>query len=236
MITLSEFESGFAASDFAVLEVSDTGYGMSSEVQTHIFEPFFTTKEVGKGTGLGLSAVYGIVQQAGGHITVQSEPNRGSTFRVYLPKTEAREEEARAIREPARPLTGNETILLVEDESGIRAMTKVYLESLGYKVLEAEEGLEAIRIADQYPGTIDLLISDIAMPGMKGGAVAEELQKRRKGIGVLFISGYADAKHVESGFPIMEKPFTFPALGQQVRSVLNGAESERKISDDHKAA
>ena len=167
---------------------------------------------------------------------MQSEPNRGSTFRVYLPKTATREEEVRATREPARPLTGNETILLVEDENGIRAMTKVYLEGLGYKVLEAEQGIDAIRIGDQYAGTIDLLISDIAMPGLKGGVVAEELRKRRKGIGVLFISGYADGKHIESGFPIMEKPFSFPALGQQVRSILDSAKSKSDVSGDRKAA
>jgi len=115
----------------------------------------------------------------------------------------------------------NKIILLVEDENGIRAMTKVYLEGLGYKVLEAEQGIDAIRIGDQYAGTIDLLISDIAMPGLKGGVVAEELRKRRKGIGVLFISGYADTDKLGVKIPIIEKPFTFPELGKRVRSSLD---------------
>ncbi|MCU1286409.1 MAG: hypothetical protein JWO13_2759 [Acidobacteriales bacterium] len=209
-------------SEFALLEVSDTGYGMSQEIQAHIFEPFYTTKEIGRGTGLGLSAVYGIVQQAGGHISVQSEPSRGSTFRVYLPKMDTTGEGIRVVPDkPAPSANGRETILLVEDESGIRTMTRVYLEGLGYKVLEAANGPEALRIAEMYPATINLLVSDVMMPGMKGGVLAEILRKQRQTLKILFITGYADTNHLKLGIPLLEKPFSFATLGEKVRSILD---------------
>jgi two-component system cell cycle sensor histidine kinase/response regulator CckA len=222
-----------ADSQYALIEVSDTGYGMPPEVQARIFEPFFTTKEMGKGTGLGLSAVYGIVKQAGGHITVQSEPNKGSTFRVYLPKATTAPEKVATTDKPVRTLSGQETILLVEDEGGIRAMTAVYLQGLGYKVLEAPNATEAMQVAEDYTATIDLLVTDIIMPGIRGGTLAEVLRKNRQGLKVLFITGYADALHLDSSYPVMEKPFSFPALGEKVRSILDEA---REVGTEQEAA
>jgi two-component system cell cycle sensor histidine kinase/response regulator CckA len=207
---------------YAVMEVSDTGHGMSPEVQARAFEPFFTTKEPGKGTGLGLSTVYGIVHQAGGLITVESAPNQGSTFRVYLPKASVVRREIQERRaEPPLPAGGHETVLLVEDEAGIRAMTRAYLESLGYKVLEAATGPEAARISRSYSGPIDLLLTDIIMPEMRGDDLIGIVKSDRPAIRSLFMSGYADIPRVDKQVPIVEKPFEFPELGRQVRAVLD---------------
>jgi two-component system cell cycle sensor histidine kinase/response regulator CckA len=206
--------------NFVVLEVSDTGVGMSPEVRDRVFEPFFTTKNVGKGTGLGLSTAYGIVEQANGHITVESEPDQGTTFRVYFPRATAAVPEKVATTNTS-PAPGHETLLLAEDEEGIRAMTRVYLESLGYKVLEAPNGTEALRISREYEQPIDLLVTDIVMPGMRGDDLASAIQKERPGIAALFISGYADTDKLGVKIPIIEKPFTFPELGKRVRSALD---------------
>jgi len=206
---------------YVVLEVSDTGLGMSQEIKERIFEPFFTTKSVGKGTGLGLSTAYGIAEQANGHITVESEPSLGTTFRVYFPQAKASAAEKAPIITQMSPATGHETLLLAEDEAGIRAMTRVYLESLGYKVLEAENGSEALRISREYKDPIDLLLTDIVMPGMRGDDLVREIQKERPGIAALFISGYADVGKLRDTTPIVEKPFSFPELGRHVRSILD---------------
>jgi PAS domain S-box-containing protein len=207
---------------FAVMEITDSGMGMSQEVQARIFEPFYTTKGPGKGTGLGLSTVYGIVHQAGGQITVQSAPFQGSTFTVFLPKATGIQPEAREkMRKPARPVGGDETILLVEDEAGIRAMTRVYLESIGYTVLEAASGPEAIRIEQQHHGPIDLLLTDIIMPEIRGDDLIFLIRKDRPQIRTLFMSGYSDARQAERDIPMIEKPFEFPELGSQVRAVLD---------------
>jgi two-component system, cell cycle sensor histidine kinase and response regulator CckA len=208
------------SSNYVVLEVSDTGVGMSPEVKDRIFEPFFTTKGVGKGTGLGLSTAYGIVEQANGHITVESEPDNGTTFRVYFPRATAAVPE-KVVTTKTPPAPGHETLLLAEDEPGIRAMTRVYLENLGYKVLDAPNGSEALRISREYGQAIDLLLTDIVMPGMRGDDLARTIQKERPGIAVLFISGYADIEELGVRIPIIEKPFTFPELGKRVRSSLD---------------
>jgi PAS domain S-box-containing protein len=219
-------EQGEAVSSgYAVLEVTDTGYGMAPEIKEHIFEPFFTTKTVGKGTGLGLSTVYGIVEQAGGHISVESEPNRGSTFHIYLPKSSAMVSEIAAVQEPP-PATGRETLLLVEDEAGIRSMTRVYLESLGYKVLEAGDAREALQLSRQHQGTIEMLLTDVVMPGARGDALVRALVKERPGLKALFMSGYADLHRLEVDAPVIEKPFAFPELGRRVRAVLDDIEIE----------
>ena len=212
--------------NFVVLEVSDTGVGMSPEVRDRVFEPFFTTKNVGKGTGLGLSTAYGIVEQANGHITVESEPDQGTTFRVYFPRAAAAVPEKVATTNTS-PAPGHETLLLAEDEEGIRAMTRVYLESLGYKVLEAPNGTEALRISREYEQPIDLLVTDIVMPGMRGDDLASVIQKERPGIAALFISGYADTDKLGVKIPIIEKPFTFPELGKRcvVPWTMTGAPS-----------
>lgn len=217
---------------YAVIEVSDTGEGMTPEVQAHIFEPFFTTKQVGKGTGLGLSTVYGIVKGINGHIRVQSEPNRGSTFRVYLPQSRATAAPTTALPPQQPPRRGHETILLAEDEGGIRAMTRVYLEGLGYRVLEATDGLEAVRVSMEYKGSIDLLITDIMMPGMRGDAVATAIRGNRPRTKALFISGFADDNPEHQGPSFLQKPFEFPELGRQVRSILDSNSGHAEFAAD----
>jgi PAS domain S-box-containing protein len=212
--------SGGSPRAFAILQVSDTGEGMSADISSRIFEPFFTTKGVGKGTGLGLSTAYGIVEQAGGHITVESEPEKGSTFRVYLPMAEGTPKEE-IIEAPVEFVRGDETILLVEDEEGIRVMTRTYLAGLGYKVLEAANGPDALGISREYGSQIDLLLTDVLMPGMRGDDLAHLLQKERPGILTLFISGYANAYELGSTATVIEKPFAFPELGKKLREALD---------------
>ncbi len=216
-----------ARNEYVLLQVSDTGYGMSEDIKRHIFEPFFTTKEVGKGTGLGLSTVYGIVEQAEGYISVESELNEGSTFRIFLPRS-AKPISERAKAQDLPPETGHETILLVEDEAGIRTTTRVYLESLGYKVLEAANGREGVQISRQYQDVIQLLVTDIVMPGMRGDELVRTIRRERPGLAVVFISGFLDLQSVDSGVTVLEKPFTFPELGRCVRSVLDEARKEQE--------
>jgi PAS domain S-box-containing protein len=210
---------------YAVMEVTDTGLGMSKEVQAKIFEPFYTTKSPGKGTGLGLSTVYGIVHHAGGQITVESAPNQGSTFTVFLPRaTGVQREIVEQTPKQAAPVGGNETILLVEDEAGIRAMTRVYLESVGYKVLEAGSGPEALRIAQSHAGPIHLLLTDVIMPEIRGDDLVFLIRNDRPHVRALLMSGYSDDRQAQLNLPMMEKPFEFPELGKQVRSVLDQKE------------
>ncbi|HMF89713.1 MAG TPA: PAS domain S-box protein [Candidatus Angelobacter sp.] len=227
-LTLSEEDtSARTAVQYAMLEVSDTGHGMSEEIRKHIFEPFFTTKEAGRGSGLGLSTVYGIVEAAGGHISVESEPEQGATFRVYLPQASGMLSEEPKVLQVA-PVGGNETILLVEDEAGIRTMTKVYLETLGYAVLEADSPHESERIAREHRGAIDLVITDIIMPGKRGDQMIREIRKKRPETAAVFISGFADVQDLDPSIPVLEKPFAFPELGLRVREVLDQAKSERQ--------
>jgi CheY-like chemotaxis protein len=199
---------------------------MSPEIKKHIFEPFFTTKEAGRGTGLGLSTVYGIVEGADGHISVESEPEQGATFRVYLPLAAGTLREELKIQEAA-PGGGWETILLVEDEPGIRAMTRVYLETLGYSVLEAGSSAEAERLAREHPGTIDLVVTDIVMPGKRGDRMLRDIRKKRPEAAAIFISGFAEVQELAADIPVLEKPFAFPDLGRCVRQVLDHAQSAR---------
>ncbi len=208
------------STNYVVVQVSDTGHGMSPEISAHIFEPFFTTKDVGKGTGLGLSTVYGIVEQAGGHITVESEPGSGTIFRVYFPRADQPVSVNEVEPAPA-PEKGHETILLVEDEEGIRTMTRTYLQGLGYNVLEAENGPHALRVAREYDGVIHLLISDILMPEMRGDELARQISADRPDILTMFISGYANVHELDPRYTVLEKPFAFPDLGRQVRETLD---------------
>jgi len=211
---------------FVVLEVSDTGHGMTPEVQERIFEPFYTTKQVGRGTGLGLSTVSGIAKRAHGKVEVTSEPNQGATFRVYLPRFAA---PAPRVSAPSVsvPQGGNETILLAEDESGIRSMTRAYLESLGYRVLEAADGEEAITRSSEYAGTINLLLTDLHMPNRRGDSVVEIIRRDRPGIRAIFMSGYVDDQTARGVENLLYKPFTLPELGQQVRIVLDSDSANR---------
>ncbi|MCU1311336.1 MAG: multi-sensor hybrid histidine kinase [Candidatus Angelobacter sp.] len=224
------------AGQYAVLSVVDTGTGMSAETRAHLFEPFFTTKEVGRGTGLGLSMVYGIVKQSGGSILVFSEPGQGTAYTIYLPAVETPETSVSAKHFSIdEPLRGSETILLVEDQQGLRTLAKEFLGRQGYKVLEAARPSEAMAISDTYAGTIHLLLTDVIMPGMNGRALAKKLRPQRKDMKVLYVSGFtqevlerSDVSEPELSF--MEKPFTLEALAKKVREVLDSDSLSNAIS------
>ncbi len=213
------------------IAVSDDGTGMDRATLDHLFEPFFTTKPAGKGTGLGLSTVYGIVRQSGGHVWVYSEVGRGTTFKVYLPASnEARSPGPRAAP-PARG--GEETILLVEDEPMVRNLAARLLRRQGYHVLEAANGGEALLLAEGHGGPIHLLLTDVVMPSMSGKQLAARLSALRPGLGVLFMSGYAENAIVhggalEPGVEFIEKPLSAPALNRKVREVLDRASAKRR--------
>jgi len=208
------------------LAVSDTGCGMDAETQAHLFEPFFTTKEAGRGTGLGLSTVYGIVKQSEGFIWVYSEQSIGTTFKIYLPVVgglSAPEEQA-----PRAALRGGtETVLLVEDEDLLAELLTESLESHGYTVLQARQGVEAVAIAQDYPGNIDLMVTDVILPGLTGRATAERIAPLRPRMKVLYISGYTDdviTRHgiLDAGTAFLGKPFAPEALLRKIRDVLEG--------------
>jgi CheY-like chemotaxis protein len=211
---------------YTLLAVSDTGCGMDSETQAHLFEPFYTTKDPGKGTGLGLSMVYGIVKQSGGSIWVYSEPNQGSTFKIYLPSLQ-KTREANATQEPPEKLAnGSETVLVVEDESAVRSFTRMVLQRSGYQVIEASNGEEVLSLSREHPGEIQLLVTDMVMPGMGGRQVAEALEQQRPGVRVLYLSGYIENAVSQRGalgsaLPFLQKPFTMEALLRKVRQVLD---------------
>jgi CheY-like chemotaxis protein len=206
-----------------VLSVSDTGHGMSEEVRARIFEPFYTTKAVGSGTGLGLAMVYGAVEQNGGTIEVASTPGAGARFRILLPL--ARGEKARAPAPEGDVPRGSETLLLVEDEAAVREVTRAQLESLGYRVLACANASEAMLVAAGHREPLDLLLTDVVMPGMNGRELAERLTAARPGLRVLFSSGYGEdvvARHgiVEPGVLLLQKPYALPQLAGLVRAAL----------------
>ena len=211
---------------YVALAVSDTGTGMSAETKAHIFEPFFTTKEAGKGTGLGLSTVYGIVKQSEGSIWVYSEPGQGSTFRILFPEVSSERAPAAADFSPAA-VTGTETILLAEDEPGLRDLVRRVLSRQGYTLLEASNGLEALALARRYPDRIDLLLTDVVMPVMGGPELAGKFTAERPGIPVVFMSGYADRLGLQGGAPAgyLQKPFTAATLLTRLRAELARRES-----------
>ncbi len=208
----------------AMLSVADTGVGMTPEIRARVFEPFFTTKEPGKGTGLGLATVYGIVAQTSGGISVYSEPGHGTTFHLYFPQIQV---SAPAVTEPvAAPRGGSETILLVEDEPAVRAVAAAMLGKLGYQVIVATHADEALLLANQPGITIDLVLTDVVMPGMDGPAMIRKLRERRPDLRALLMSGYTgDAVTsrglAESGDPIIQKPFTNAALADQLRRLFD---------------
>src|ERR1700722_17477583 len=226
---------------YVMLEVSDTGMGMSAEVQSHIFEPFYTTKEQGKGTGLGLATVYGVIKQSGGYIWLESEIGKGSTFQVYLPRAEGVEEETARV-EPSFKSHGPGTILVAEDEPSLRKLTCNTLKESGYRVLEAEDGPKAIEIAAQFDKDIDLLLTDIVMRGMNGRELAEQMSPGHPRMKVLYMSGYTDgavATHgvLESGIVILRKPFTRKQLQQSVGEMLakTAGEGVAEVNAEHTA-
>ena len=210
---------------YVAISVSDTGHGMTPEVRSHLFEPFFTTKPPGKGTGLGLAAVYGIVKQGGGAITVETALGQGSTFTILLPRVEAIPKVSTAETEVKALPLGHETLLLVEDEASVRGLFREVLERYGYRVLVASRGEEAMEIALTHEGPIHLLVSDVVMPGMSGHELARRLQSQRHDMKVLYISGYSDTSVeglVQTGASFLQKPFTPGDLAQAVRAVLEG--------------
>jgi len=220
---------------YVMFAVSDTGTGMDPETQARLFEPFFTTKEKGKGTGLGLATVYGIVKQSGGYIWVYSEPGRGTSMKVHLPRVDAPTEPISSPQRPSGTLRGSETILIVEDQEEVRKVTCRMVEARGYRVLVAGSGadalrlsreLEALRVAGQPGGQIDLLLTDVVMPGMSGRETALLLGAAHPNMKVLFVSGYTDESIVhhgilEPGIAFLQKPFTAETLAQKVREVLD---------------
>jgi PAS domain S-box-containing protein len=217
---------GLPAGPYVRLTVADTGTGMSEETRTHLFEPFFTTKDRERGTGLGLATVYGIVRQSGGAIRVETEEGKGSTFTVYLPRTEAPAEEPKPSESPRPEGSGSEIILLAEDEDNIREPAKEILESRGYTVLEARDAVHALEVSRGWEGPIHLLVSDVVMPGMSGSQLASVLDQERPGTHVLFISGYSEdaiAQHgvLHAGRSFLQKPFPPGVLLRTVREILD---------------
>jgi len=210
--------------NYVLLTVRDTGMGMDRETQSRIFEPFFTTKEKGKGTGLGLSTVYGIVKQSGGYVLVQSEEQRGTTFHIYLPRVEGVVEK-HAAPAPHTALGGTETVLLVEDEESVRQLVRDTLAARGYRVVEAENGEAGMAAAAQHEGKIDLVITDVVMPGMSGRDLVKQLAQLRPETKVLYLSGYTEDAilsegTIETGSSFLQKPFTLQNLLRRVREVL----------------
>ena len=208
------------------LTVADTGKGMDAEIMIHLFEPFYTSKETGKGTGLGLSTVYGIVKQSGGEIVVESEPGRGAIFNIFLPRITDVTQRAPATQGERPVRAGTETILLVEDELGVRQLVREMLRRLGYQIHEANTGADALRIFAQHQNTIDLLLTDVIMPQMSGRELAERLKALRPLLKVLYISGYTDdmlAHHgvLESNVYLLQKPFAPDELAKKLREVLD---------------
>jgi two-component system cell cycle sensor histidine kinase/response regulator CckA len=209
-----------------LLAIADTGHGMTPEIRARIFEPFFTTKEKGKGTGLGLATVYGIVQQSGGHIAVSSKPGQGTIFKVYLPRTQEVVARGKSPRTTAPAPRGSEMVLLVEDEDAVRSLARLVLRRAGYRVLEAADGDEALRVVGRHQGPIHLLVADVVLPGQDGRQVAERLLGSHPGLKVLFLSGYTEDAVVRHGIledqvHFLAKPYSPAVLAQKVREVLD---------------
>jgi len=229
----AEIDSSYAATHagmepgrYAMLIVSDTGCGMDAATQSRIFEPFFTTKAPGKGTGLGLATVYGVVKQSGGFIWVYSEVNRGTTFKMYLPEVTADVDQRAADKAASGPQRGHETVLFVEDEESVRVLVRGYLQSAGYRVLEAVDGVHALETAAAHKGPIHILITDVVMPRLSGREVATRLAARQPDLKVLYISGYTDDSIfrdgvLEGGMAFLQKPFNLKTLAQQMRELLD---------------
>lgn len=218
--------TGLLPGAYVKLVVSDTGSGIADEFLPHIFEPFFTTKEVGKGTGLGLATVYGIVRQSGGGITVHSERGAGTAFNIYLPRSVEEASQTAVANEPDSLASGKETILLVEDEEVVRALVRSLLETCGYRVIEAADGIAALAMLQEMGPNIDLLITDLVMPRMSGRELAERVHEIHPQVPILFTSGYTDNRTFpgavsQNGSSILQKPFTLEVIAGKVREMLD---------------
>jgi two-component system cell cycle sensor histidine kinase/response regulator CckA len=233
---------GMPAADYVRIDVADTGTGIPAEIVDKIFEPFFSTKEVGKGTGLGLSTVYGIVKQTGGFVYVDSEAGKGTSFRIFLPRYRPELEAApepqatngaarESAAEPPKPqadLTGQGTILLVEDEDGLRSLNARGLRSRGYSVIEAANGVEAMEALDEKNGAVDLVVSDVVMPEMDGPTLLKEMRQRNPNLKIIFVSGYAEEAFDKSlpeneQFAFLAKPFALSALVAKVKETMTAS-------------
>lgn len=235
--TFAKDHHGMTAGPHVMLSVSDSGVGMSRETQEHVFDPFFTTKPPGFGTGLGLSTVFGIVKQAHGGVWVYSELGKGTTFKVYLPTAAPAVAPFRATVPPVN-LCGTETILLVEDDDQLRVVARTMLQRFGYRVIEAGGPLKALDIAERRGHEIDLLLTDVVMPGMSGPELARRMAESRPGMRVLCMSGYTDdavVRHglVGSGIAFLQKPITPDRLTRKVREVLDAAQRASPAPPSH---
>jgi two-component system cell cycle sensor histidine kinase/response regulator CckA len=224
---LASFLPGLRTGDYVVITVSDTGTGMTEEVRERLFEPFFTTKEPGKGTGLGLATCYGIMKQADGHLSVNSEPGLGTTIKAYLPRGVATGAAIEIVAPVILP-RGSETILLVEDEPAVRRVAARVLKAQGYHLLEAGDGIEAARVTQEHQGEIHLLLTDVVLPGIGGREVAEQARAARPAIKVLFASGYTDdvilqRRLLHHDAVLLQKPFSRESIARKVREVLDAA-------------
>ena len=223
--TAPQIAASLPPGDYVMLSVTDTGAGMDEDTKSHIFEPFFTTKGPGKGTGLGLATVYGIVRQTGGGISVESELGQGSTFRIYLPQVLAPVDLSRTMLTPVEKSDNFETVLVVEDEDIVRELVCEVLEDQGYNVMCARDGIEALNMAEEYDGTIHLLVTDVIMPHMNGHELAGKLSQLRPDMKILYVSGYSDNDIGDHGildprYELLQKPFTPQTLARKIREVI----------------
>ena len=211
-----------------LLTLSDTGLGMDAETQSHLFQPFFTTKKRGQGTGLGLTTVYGIVQQSEGDIWMRSEPGKGTVFSICLPRADEFVESLEPLVPPRATANGVETILVAEDEESVLRLIKYLLTVRGYRVLDAVDGRDALRLFEQYRGSIDLLLTDMVMPGMNGRELADKVLSSKPDLKVIYMSGYTDDMLVHAGalgpgVSFLRKPLRPDVLASRVREVLDSA-------------
>jgi len=222
---------GVQAGPHVLLRVSDTGAGMDEETQARVFEPFFTTKPPGGGTGLGLATVFGVVEQSGAHITVDSTPGRGTSFTIYFPA-----ESAQPSPSPVKPaidlslVDGTETVLLVEDDDQVRAALNRFLESHGYQVLAAADGHEALELCEKHDGPLDIVVTDVRMPGLRGPDLVRRLSSLRPDTPILYISGHTDSEPILREGPgpaevLLQKPFSAEVLAQKIREMLDAPAS-----------